>query len=193
MAGKKAFLPDQALDKAMRFFWDRGYEGTSIKDLVQCTALGRGSLYDTFGDKHALYLAALRRYCVLNRGQMITLRDQQGPLLERLENFFQSCIELLLQDPDRRGCFLVNATLDLAPHDLEVNEVVQSALREIEEGFYHILIQAQVAGELAWTCDPHQYAHFLQATLIGIRALARARANRQALQDIVKTALLVFR
>lgn len=192
MAGKKSFLPDQALEKAMNLFWKQGYEASSIEDLVLCTGLGRGSLYDTFGDKHALYIAALNRYITAFREQGAALQDQTGLLSEILEGFFQACIEALLGDPARRGCFLVNATLEMAPHDPEVNKVVQVALQEIEEGFYRLLIKAQVAGELPWTSDPHQLARFLQATLISIRVLARAQQGRDVLQDVVKTALSVF-
>ena len=193
MAGKKAFQPDQALKKAMNLFWERGYEGSSVEDLVQCTGLGRGSLYDTFGDKHSLYLAALDRYCGLNREQMAVFRQQSGSLREILESLFQSYIDGLVSDPARRGCFLVNANVELASHDPEVFKRVQSMYNNMEEVFYSLLIKAQTTGELAWTCDPHQLAHFLLGTLISIRVLARARADRDVLQDIVKTALLVVR
>jgi TetR/AcrR family transcriptional regulator, transcriptional repressor for nem operon len=192
MAGKKSFQPEQALDKAMGLFWKQGYEGTSIEDLVQYMGLGRGSLYDTFGDKHALYLAALSRYLAKYQGQAAELLQQSGPLSEILERFFQAVVEELLSDPACRGCFLVNATIEMAPHDPEVNTVVQSALQEIEEGFYRLLIKAQVAGDLSWTQDPHQLAHFLSGVLVSIRVLARGKRDRRVLQDVVKTALTVF-
>ncbi len=192
MAGKKTFLPDQALQKAMDLFWERGYEGSSIEDLVQATGLGRGSLYDTFGDKHSLYLAALDRYCVTNRKAMTDLRQQPGTLQDVLGTFFQGYIDLLLGDPARRGCFLVNASIELAPSDPEVFKVVQSAYTFMEEVFYQLLIKAQVARDLAWTCDPHQFSHFLLGTLISIRVLARNRADRGTLQDVAQTALLAL-
>ena len=192
MAGKKSFQPEQALDKAMGLFWNQGYEGTSIEELVQYMGLGRGSLYDTFGDKHALYLAALSRYFARYQGQAAELLQQTGPISEILERFFQAVIEELLSDPASRGCFLVNATIEMAPHDPKVNAIVQSALQEIEEGFYRLLIKAQVAGELSWTQDPHQLAHFLSGVLVSIRVLARGKRDRRVLQDVVKTALAVF-
>ena len=192
MAGKKSFQPEQALDKAMGLFWKQGYEGTSIEDLVQYMGLGRGSLYDTFGDKHALYLAALSQYLAKYQAQAVEFLEQTGRLSEILEGFFQAFIEELVSDPARRGCFLVNASIEMAPHDPEVNTVVQSALQEIEEGFYRLLIKAQVAGDLSWTKDPHQLAHFLSGVLVSIRVLARAKRDRRVLQDVVKTALAVF-
>lgn len=192
MAGKKTFLPEKALEKAMNLFWERGYEGTSVEDLVQCTGLGRGSLYDTFGDKHALYLTALDRYCAWNAERMETFRQQSGSIQEVLHNLFQGYIDLLLDDPARRGCFLVNASIELAPFDSEVSQRVQAAHKGMEEMFYYLLIKAQMASELAWTYDAHQFARFLLGTLISIRVLARAHAERRVLQDIVKTTLLVF-
>src|SRR5205814_10101736 len=104
MAGKKSFLPEQVLDKAMGLFWKQGYEGTSIEDLVQCMGLERGSLYDTFGDKHALYLAALSRYLAKYQGQVAEVLQQTGPLPELLERFIHTIMDTLLSDPARRSC-----------------------------------------------------------------------------------------
>src|SRR2546423_8179529 len=192
MAGKKSFQPEQALDKAMGLFWKHGYEGTSIEDLVQYMGLGRGSLYDTFGDKHALYLAALSQYLAKYQAQAVEFLEQPGRLSAILEGFFQALIEELVSDPARRGCFLVNASVEMAPHDPEVNTIVQSAHQELEEGLYRLLIKAQVAGELSWRHDPHQLAHFLVGTLVGVRVLARGQQDRRVLEDVVKTALSVF-
>lgn len=192
MAGKKAFEPQRVLEKAMNAFWERGYEGLSIEDIVQSTGIGRGSLYDTFNDKHSLYLAALDHYIAAVRVQTTALLDQTGTLQAVLQQLFQTQLDVLLSDPARRGCFLVNASLEMAPHDPAVNTIVQSALQELEEGLYRLLIKAQVAGDLSWQDDPHQLARFLVATLVSIRVLARLRKDRNVLQDIVKTALSVF-
>src|SRR4051794_7889970 len=192
MAGKKAFEPQRVLEKAMNAFWERGYEGISIEDLVQATGIGRGSLYGTFADKHSLYLAALDQYVAAVKAQTKTLLDQEGTLHEVLQQLFQVQLDALLSDPARRGCFLVNASLEMAPHDPAVNTVVQSALQEFQEGLYRLLIKAQVAGELSWRDDPHQLAHFLVATFVSLRVLARGQPDRRVLQDVVKTAVSVF-
>jgi TetR/AcrR family transcriptional regulator, transcriptional repressor for nem operon len=192
MAGKKAFDPQRVLEKAMNAFWERGYEGISIDDLVQSTGIGRGSLYGTFEDKHSLYLAALEQYIAAVRAQTSALLEQEGTLHEVLQQLFQAQLEALLSDPARRGCFLVNASLEMAPHDPKVNTVVQAAHQEFEEGLYRLLIKAQVAGELSWRHDPHQLAHFLLATFVSLRVLARGQQDRRVLEDVVKTALSVF-
>jgi TetR/AcrR family transcriptional repressor of nem operon len=189
MARQKEFLPEQALEKAMNLFWRQGYERSSVEDIVQCTGLGRGSLYDTFGDKHALYLAALDRYIQAGQGMLIELPLQAKPCREILQNFFQAYIEEAATDPTHRGCFMVNATMEMAPHDPEVARRTQTELNKIEETFYRILIKGQTAGELSWESDPHQLAHFLLNTLLGLRMLARTNPDRQMLQNIVNVAL----
>src|SRR5258708_5910235 len=192
MARHKEFLPEQTLEKAMGLFWKQGYDGSSVEDLVQCTGLGRGSLYGTFGDKHSLYLAAFDRYQTVGREKLVALQQQEGPLREVLQGFFQQIIEEMLADTERRGCFMVNAALEMAPHDADVAQRVQSGLSHTEEAFYHVLIKAQAAGELAWTCDPHRSARFLLNTLLGLRVLGRANPDRRTLEDIVTTALSVL-
>jgi TetR/AcrR family transcriptional repressor of nem operon len=192
MAGKKAFDPDRVLEKAMNAFWERGYEGISIEDLVQATGIGRGSLYATFEDKHSLYLAALDQYVAAFRAQTSALLEQEGTLHAVLQQLFQAQLDALLSDPARRGCFLMNASLEMAPHDPAVNTIVQSALQELEERLYRLLIKAQVAGELSWRDDPHQLAHFLVSALVSIRVLARGQQDRRVLEDVVKTAVAVF-
>src|SRR5438552_5889629 len=141
MAGKKAFDPHQVLEKAMNAFWERGYEGISIEDLVQCTGIGRGSLYDTFGDKHSLYLAALDRYLVSGQAQITALLNQAGTVQEVLEQLFQIYIDALLSDPNHRGCFLVNASLEQDPLVQRVNRILQFRLQEQERGFIGFLFR----------------------------------------------------
>jgi TetR/AcrR family transcriptional regulator, transcriptional repressor for nem operon len=192
MAGKKAFDPQRVLEKAMHAFWEHGYDGLSIEELVQSTGIGRGSLYGTFDDKHSLYLAALEQYVAAFRAQTSALLEQEGTLHAVLQQLFQTQLDALMSDPARRGCFLMNASLEMAPHDAEVNTIVQAALQELEERLYRLLIKAQVAGELSWRHDPHQLAHFLVGALVSLRVLARGQPDRRVLQDVMKTALSVF-
>jgi len=120
------------------------------------------------------------------------LLEQEGTLQAVLQQLFQTQLDALLSDPARRGCFLMNASLEMAPHDPEVNTVVQAAHQEFVEGLYRLLIKAQVAGELSWRHDPHQLAHFLLATFVSLRVLARSWQDRRVLEDVVKTAVAVF-
>src|SRR5689334_4654560 len=110
----KEFDPDQALERAMRAFWARGYEGTSIQDLLAAMEINRASLYATFGDKEQLFLKAIDRY-----GQRVF-----GPLLEPLERepsgrrglelFFARLLEQVWRPDCPRGCLVTNSALEIS-------------------------------------------------------------------------------
>jgi len=117
MPWEKQFDSDDALMRAMEAFWGRGYEATSMQDLVSCMGINRGSLYATFGDKRALFLAALRRYDAHYRQDWLSaLRQANGPKATILAAF-DDAVEAALGRKGRRGCFLVNTALELSPHD----------------------------------------------------------------------------
>src|SRR5256714_15658440 len=105
MARPKEFDRDEALQKAMEVFWSRGYEAASINDLVKHMGINRQSLYDTFGDKHALYLQALDRYREVEGRKMFELLEQPGSVKKSLRQLFEGTVEKALCDEQRRGCF----------------------------------------------------------------------------------------
>src|SRR5690606_28148552 len=109
----KAFEPDEIADAAMQVFWRRGYAATSIQDLVEGTGLSRSSLYGTFENKQGLYQEALRRYEAVTAANVALLAGPGAPkdLIRRL---LMRVAEDELGDPQRRGCLVANATLELA-------------------------------------------------------------------------------
>src|SRR5712692_608944 len=109
MARHKEFDRDEALQKATEVFWARGYEGTSIQRLVGHMGINRQSLYDTFGDKHALYLQSLDRYCQLESQKAIELLENSASVKKAVRKLFAGVVEGALCDTQRRGCFAGNA------------------------------------------------------------------------------------
>ena len=93
MPRPKEFNPDDAIEKAMHVFWHKGYEATSMEDLLTAMDLNRGSLYDTFGDKRQLFLKVMDRYCTTFAGSKFSLLDQPGPALPTLRRFISGMIE----------------------------------------------------------------------------------------------------
>jgi len=115
---EKQFDVDEVLDKAMRIFWNRGYEATSMQDLVDSTGINRGSLYSTYRDKHALFLAALRRYAeTIHHRLLVDLESTYGPR-EAIRQSFLAFAEKM-SEGGNCGCFLTNTALELAAHDPE--------------------------------------------------------------------------
>src|SRR6266700_5433476 len=107
MARPKTFDRTQMLDKAIELFWDRGYEATSINDLLDHLGIRRQSLYDTFGDKHTLFLEALKRYDQRNSAT-IDILEGSGSGKEAIERVFHRAVQTLGQTKPPRGCLIVN-------------------------------------------------------------------------------------
>jgi TetR/AcrR family transcriptional repressor of nem operon len=191
MVRVKAFDPDQALEAAMRMFWQRGFEATSMRDLLNGMSIGRGSFYDTFGDKRTLFLASLDRFEKVRTSWINETLQDSG--LEGIEEVFRRTIEGLVEFEPRRGCLLANTAVELAPHDPEVAAKISSYIRRTEAAFERALIRACTAGESSPDSDTAALARFLVNNLHGMRVLARAGAERASLEDIARVALGALR
>lgn len=190
MPWQKQFDVEVALERAMDLFWNRGYEATSMQDLVEHMGVQRASLYATWGDKHALFLAALRRYDATMRSERLArLEAAHGPraAIRKLFEAFAAGAEGGRRA--RRGCFLTNTALELSAHDRKVSRVVARSQQEIEAFFRRSIERGQAAGEIPKAVDPATTASGLLASLIGIAVLARSRPERSLLKHVVDDAL----
>ena len=191
MPRTKEFEPQEALDAAMHLFWRKGFGATSMRDLLDAMCIGRGSFYDTFGDKHTLFLAALDRFEDARTSWMD--RALEGAGVDGIEEVFRRSIEGLLGFEPRRGCLLANTAVELAPHDPEVAGRISRYVRRTEEAFTGALARAREAGEIPADGDPKVLARFLVSNLHGLRVLARAGADRRTLEDAAGVALQALR
>lgn len=192
MARHKEFDREEALQKAMEIFWRRGYEATSIQDLVEHMGINRQSIYDTFGDKHALYLAALDRYREQSAAQFVELLEGPGSLKKSLRRLFDSVIDEATTDESRRGCFMANATMELAAGCTETATRAETNLQHVERAFEGALKRAQGAGEIASGRSPRSLARFLFNNLVGLRVMAKTTRDRRVLEDIMRVTLSVL-
>lgn len=193
MARTKEFEPETALTRAMDLFWRRGYEATSVQDLLLEMGIGRGSMYGTFGDKRALFLAALDRFEETRVSRADEILDGSASATEGIRKLFETTIEGLVSYEPRRGCLLANTAVELAPHDAEVAARISRYVARTEEAFERTLVRAQSTGEIPADKDPEVLARFLVTTLHGVRVLAKTGVERDVLEDSVRMALEVLR
>jgi TetR/AcrR family transcriptional regulator, transcriptional repressor for nem operon len=189
MPRPKAFNHDDALESAMLVFWEKGYEATSMQDLVDRMNINRQSLYDTFGDKNALYLSALERYRATEGRRAFEPLRELGSIRERLERVFENLIDEATNDPCRRGCFVANATLEMASRDPKIACLVQDGFLSLVQTFEDVLSGAQSRGELKPDKNPRALALFLANTVQGLRVTGKLTLERRTLEDIARTAL----
>jgi TetR/AcrR family transcriptional regulator, transcriptional repressor for nem operon len=191
VARTKEFEPLAALDAAMELFWRKGYEAASMRELLDAMGIGRGSFYDTFGDKHALFLSALDRFQEARTSWVEEVLRGEG--LDSVEEVFRRSLDGLFQFQPRRGCLLANSAVELAPHDPDVAARISDYIRRTEDAFEGVLVRARDRGEIRSDSDPRALARFLVNTLHGLRVLARAGADRETLEDTVRVALGALR
>lgn len=192
MARTKEFDPDAALQAALELFWERGYEATSIADLVERTGVARASIYATFGDKHALYLKALDRYGELTDPDLLTRLSQPGPVLPAVRALVERYAGEASGADGRRGCFVVNTAVELGPHDTQAARRVQGNWDFLETALASALLRAQAQGELAAEKDPRALARMLLVLMQGLRVMGKAAAEPQRLRDAAAQALTLL-
>lgn len=189
MARTKTFDRERVLAKAVEVFWQKGYEATSIQDLVEAMGIQRGSLYDTFKDKFHLFLEAVAYYNTEVVTAAIAPLQQPGAARPAIEAYFLSVAERAAADSSRRGCLLTNSLVELAPHNAEVASVLQKSLSRVEDAFYRALGRAQDLGEIDADKDIRTLAHYLTTTLQGIRAMSKLAPDQETLQQTTQLIL----
>jgi len=192
MARHKEFDRDKALHKAMEVFWSRGYSAASIEDLVRHMRINRQSLYDTFGDKHSLYLLALDRYREVEGRRMFELLERPGSVKRSLRQLFEGAVEKALCDEQHRGCFMGNAMSELSGRCKETAARTCSNMESMHEALYRALLRGKREGELKGVRDPRAVARFLFSSVQGLLLMAKATQDRKALNDVVKVTLSVL-
>jgi len=192
MARQKEFDQDEVLHKAMEVFWTRGYEGTSIRDLVEHTGINRQSIYDTFGDKHSLFLQALDRYRAIQSRKVFAVLERPGSMKNNLRGLFREAAARALTAEWRRGCFVGNSMSELSGRCKETATRTCNSVAAAEKMLQRALERGKEQGDFAGVRDPRAVARFLYSSLQGLILMAKATRDRKLLNDVVKVTLSVL-
>lgn len=188
MARHIEFDKAEVLSKIAEVFWQRGYERTSIQDLVEHVGIKAQSLYNTFGGKRDLFFAALRFYA----DQTATVRTLDGTPSgkEAIRRAFREVAEALSRPEGANGCFIINTTVELAPHDERIAEFVENERNRVTEAYYRALTRAREQAELPeHHRDLMMLARFLNSAQAGLVVTAKTPSGRKMLDDIVRVTL----
>src|SRR5271169_2970144 len=192
MTRPREFNEIAAVQSAMNCFWQRGYEATSMRDLAASMGMSAPSLYNAFGDKQRLFARALERYLDCNARDRVRRLESSLPPKEAIHRFFAEIIDHSINDRERKGCFLVNSALEVAPHHKELGAVIAKQFGEIEAFFKRCILSAQADGTTPHGVDATNTARLLLGALLGIRVLARSASDRSLLEGVVQPALALL-
>jgi TetR/AcrR family transcriptional repressor of nem operon len=189
VARPKEFDPDAAVEAAMDLFWAEGYAATTPGALVEHLGIGRGSLYNTFHSKGALYQLALGHYRTVTTAMLREALDGEGSPAERLRRTVGLVVEASSSLDDRRGCLMTNAAIETAPRDAETAKVVAEVLEAQTGAFRAVIVEGQARGEIDPARDPDHLARYLVTFLNGIRVMQRASADPGTLRPLADLAV----
>ena len=182
----REFEEDRVLNAVMNTFWNQGYEGTSLKDLCSATGLHKGSLYQAFGDKHQLFLKALKYYMEQSFKEVASsayLHDSPMANLRSLLNEITAkCIE-------GEGCMVVNSLVEMAPHDLEVKQMIDQSYGMKQRFLTDLIGRAKRDGEITIKQEPERLAAVLMVTLAGLAATVKGFSNTDHVSHVLEDVL----
>ena len=192
MGRPKEFNRDAALEKAMMLFWDRGFEATSVQDLVDAMGINRGSLYDTFGDKHSLFLEALEKYHAELMSRMLLSLNEKDAGLPEIKSFFSGIVERVKRGEAAIGCFAGNSLVERASSCCDSADCVKKCLDSIESALKNALRGAKKTGEVSKSLSVDDTAKFLMVTAIGFNSYGKLDLTESEMKKLVTTALKVL-
>ena len=171
MARPREFDEKKVMENLMKVFWNKGYEATTMQDLVTASGLLKGSLYGAFGDKQALYLAALRHYNRTRIQSQVDMLNGEGSVRQKITRLFDNVIEATKRDLFAGGCLLCNASLEKAVSDRAVKSEIKTTIRRLKVAIMDALKREQVNEDQAASL-----AAFIISAYFGTRTLAKAGA-----------------
>lgn len=190
MGRSKEFDEEVVLQKAMELFWEQGYEKTSLNDLVAHMGIHRRSLYDTFGDKHTLFLKTIDCFAAFIKARLNFAISRAETERQKIQCIFDFMIE---GSGDKSlGCLFVNSATELAPCDKDVEEKIKNAFIGLENLLAQCIRTGQKAGEFRADYDAELLAESLHTSLIGIRVLARTSTSKDKLRRIADLSLSIL-
>jgi TetR/AcrR family transcriptional regulator, transcriptional repressor for nem operon len=191
MAGVKRFDKDEVLDRAMRVFWQRGYEATSIDDLLKATGINRGSLYGTFGDKRRLFLAAVDRY-MERVGSPLFSDLRRGNPRDAIRRMFDSIIKRNSDGKSPAGCLITNSAIECRRIGGAINSRIERELKSQENAILGTLRRASAMNLLSHEADPRALARFFLGVVQGLNVVSQAGGGPAMLKSMAKVAMSVW-
>jgi AcrR family transcriptional regulator len=180
------FDKEKALKNAMLLFWEKGFNGTSTRDLEKATGLGTSSIYNSFGGKEALFFEALQYYLEAEQLKLGKSVKDSPSVIKALRALF----ECLLQDDNTAsgpvmGCFVVNSITELANQNPRLNQFASDARTKTIAILKELIQKAQEQNEIPAANDPTQLAIYLQTVITGLKVSGMLTKDPKELQSVI--------
>jgi TetR/AcrR family transcriptional repressor of nem operon len=189
----RKFCEEQALESAMELFWEKGYEATSLADLMAATGLHKGSIYQAFGDKHNLFILALKQYMNETFRELRKAAEQADSAIDAIKlALFQIIKMALSREECKRGCLAMNTVVEKAPHDPEIRKVLEAMYMQRVKFITGKVKEAQREGDLRSDWPPERITALIQTTVAGLAAMMKGPVSQEQARRIVEDELALL-
>lgn len=189
MPRPRQFDEERVLSAVRAAFWDKGYAGTSLDDLLEATGLGKGSLYGAFGDKQSLFLRVLREYDEANDRMLRGWLERADRGVDVIRRFVTGSFLDPSGEQARRGCLLANTAMELSASAAAVAEEARRSYAATSAVLADAVRQAQREGDVASRLDPDLTAQAVLAGQLGLVVLGRIGQDPAALSAVAEALL----
>ena len=165
MARNVEFNEDEKVEKAMNVFWEKGYNGTSMQDLVDAMQINRSSLYNTIGDKHELFLKCINNYTCARMSETIEKAKSAKSPLEAINCIIRDKVDLIIHN--NRSCLSMQTSFEVAPIDKDVRELLKKSSELFLQLVISLIVSAMEAGEIDSTENPEMVADYICTSFTG--------------------------
>lgn len=180
MARPIQYNPEQVLAKAVRVFWEKGYESTSVQDILDVTGLKPGSLYNIYSSKEELFHSVLESYSNHYLAHVRKLFEQGDDPIKSIEDFLTQVVIVNITDEETSGCLLIKTQLVISPKDEKIQHYIDQYFTQIEMLLKEAIIEAKKAGQTS--ADPEQFSKFIVTTIYGAHVFYKANGDRPVLE-----------
>ncbi|MEI6021955.1 MAG: TetR/AcrR family transcriptional regulator [Bacteroidota bacterium] len=185
----KQFNRNEVLSAAAQIFQTKGYNGTSIDEILKATGLSRSSLYDSFNDKHSLYLQSLEFYKTNQEAAFGSVDKKEMNGLEKIEFLFKEAVNHLINHPKENGCLMVNAAAEMSKLCIQTSEIICNNKENLQDIFSEWLSDAQNKKLLHLSKPVKSYSAFLFNALCGLKVLSQSGASKNELLNVAKVTI----
>ena len=187
MARNKEFDPTEKLEKARDLFWEKGYHATSMQDLVSQMKVNRGSMYDTYGDKHQLFIESLQNYAKETYSEYKQAAKGEKSPFKAIELIVEKAIQRSFEE--EKVCMIVKSSFEMAPLDNDVKEILKQLSNALISIFEDLIEKAKQSGEISTDKNARQSAQFIVGSFAGLWQMQALYNDRTMVEQMAKNTL----
>jgi TetR/AcrR family transcriptional repressor of nem operon len=180
----REFDIDRALEAATQQFWAVGYEATSLQDLLKSMGLSKSSLYQTFGNKHELFIRCLDHYQQSMVDKLNEQLDSSDSVKQFIDNFLEGVIAEAKNSSGRKGCLLVNTANELSQRDTDIAKAVTDGTGNVAKLFQQAIELGKQKKEISVDTPTEHLVSYLITAISGLRTMIKAGAETSTLKPV---------